>query len=54
MLGETKTLLRTRDLCGVVNEYEPVEVTGSKEPLPTTMDEGSNKEGERGEESIPV
>jgi hypothetical protein len=35
--GETKTLLRRKDGGMTV---VPVDVTGSKEPLPTTMDEG--------------
>ena len=36
-LGETRTLLREK---GPGRVAVPVEVTGSKEPLPTTMDEG--------------
>jgi len=53
MLGDTKTSLRTRGRCGVGNEYEPVEVIGNKEPLPTMIEEGPDKEGDRGDESIP-
>jgi len=53
MPGETKTLFRTRGQCGVGKENESIEVTGSKAPLPTTMDEGPDKEGDRGEEIIP-
>ena len=53
MLGDTKTSLRTRGRCGVGNEYEPVEVIGNKEPLPTMIKEGPDKEGDRGDESIP-
>jgi hypothetical protein len=45
MLGVTKTLLRTRERLSVGKEYDPVEVMGSKAPLPTTIDEGLNKEG---------
>ena len=37
----------------VQEENEPIEVKGSKAPLPTTMDEGPDKEGGRGEEIIP-
>jgi hypothetical protein len=36
-LGETRTLLREKEPGRVT---VPMEVTGSKEPLPTTMDEG--------------
>jgi hypothetical protein len=53
MLGDTRTLLSTRERCGVVNEYEPVEVIGNKDPLPTMIDEGPNREGGLGDESIP-
>jgi len=53
MLGETKTLFRTRERCGVGNEYEPVEVMGKRAPLPTIMEEGPDKEGGRGDERIP-
>jgi hypothetical protein len=53
MLGVTSTSLRRRGRCGVLNEYEPVEVIGSREPLPTMMDEGPDKEGGLGEKSIP-
>jgi hypothetical protein len=53
MPGETKTLFRTRGRRGVGKENEPIEVTGIKAPLPTTMDEGPNKEGGRGEEIVP-
>jgi len=35
--GETSTLLRRKD--GEIT-VEPVDVTGSKDPLPTTMDDG--------------
>ena len=52
MLGDTKTSLGTRGRCGVGNEYEPVEVLGNKEPLPTMIEEGPDKEGDRGDESI--
>jgi hypothetical protein len=53
MLGETRTLLRTRERCDVGKEYEPVEVTGKRAPLPTIIEEGPDKEGERGDERIP-
>ena len=36
-LGETRTLLRVK---GPERDVEPVAVTGSKEPSPTTIDEG--------------
>jgi hypothetical protein len=45
MLGATKTLLRTRGRLGVGKEYDPMEVMGSKAPLPIIIDEGPNKEG---------
>jgi hypothetical protein len=53
MLGDTRTSLRTRERRGVVNEYEPMEVMGNKEPLPTIIEEGPDREGGRGDESIP-
>ena len=36
-LGETRTLLRANE---PGSDDVPVEATGSKDPLPTTMDEG--------------
>ena len=36
-LGETRTLLRVK---GPERDVEPVAVTSSKEPSPTTIDEG--------------
>jgi hypothetical protein len=36
-LGETKTLLREK---GPGRDAVPVEVTGKRDPLPTTMEEG--------------
>jgi hypothetical protein len=53
MLGDTRTLFRTRGECGVGNEYEPVEVIGKRAPLPTIIEEGSDEEGEREDERIP-
>ena len=38
MLGDTKTLLRTRGRLDVLKENDPIEVTGSKVPLPTMID----------------
>jgi hypothetical protein len=40
MLGETKTLEIINNRCGVENEWDPTEETGSVAPLPTMMDEG--------------
>jgi hypothetical protein len=54
MLGATKTLLRTRGRLGIGKEYEPMEVTGSNAPLPTTIDEGPNKEGGCEDDRIPA
>jgi hypothetical protein len=45
MLGETKTLERKRGRCEVEKECDPTEVTGSKAPLPTMIDEGLDDEG---------
>ena len=53
MLGDTKTLLRTIGRLGALKENDPIEVTGSKAPLSTMIDEGPDKEGGRGEERIP-
>ena len=53
MLGDTKTLLRTRERRGALKGNEPMEVMGSKAPLPTMIDEGPDKEGGRGEERMP-
>ena len=53
MLGDTKTLLRTRGRRGALKQNEPMEVTGSKAPLPTMIDEGPEKERGQGEERIP-
>jgi hypothetical protein len=48
--GETRTLLR-RNGDKIV---APVAVTGMKEPLPTTMDEGAGKQGTDVEERVPA
>jgi hypothetical protein len=40
--GDTRTLLRRKD---GGNSVEPMAVTGSIEPLPTTMDEGVGYRG---------
>jgi hypothetical protein len=53
ILGETKTLLRTRGRCGVEKERDPVEVTGRRAPLPTIIEEGPVEWGEREDERIP-
>jgi hypothetical protein len=45
MLGETKTLERTKGCCEVENECDPTEVTGSKAPLLTMIDEGLDDKG---------
>ena len=45
MLGETRTLERKSGRHEVENECDPTEVMGSKAPLPTMIDEGSNDEG---------
>ena len=42
-LRETRTLLRRKE---PGKSAAPVEVTGSKEPLPTTIDEGTRYRGE--------
>ena len=34
MLGATKTLLRVREWRGIENEYEPIEVMGSRHHCP--------------------
>jgi hypothetical protein len=49
--GETRTLLRCKDGDKVV---VPVAVTGKKEPLPTTMEEGAEKLGGTVEERVPA
>jgi len=45
MLGETKTLERKSGRCVVENECDPTDVTGSKAPLPTMIDEGPDDGG---------
>jgi hypothetical protein len=45
MLGETRTLERTRGRRAVEKECDPTEVTRSKAPLPTMIDEGLDDEG---------
>jgi hypothetical protein len=45
MLGETRTLERKRGCCEVEKECDPIEITGSKAPLPTMIDEGLDDEG---------
>jgi hypothetical protein len=40
MLGDTKTLERTRGRHSVGKERDPMDVTGSEAPLPTMIDEG--------------
>jgi hypothetical protein len=45
MLCETKTLERTKGRREVENECDPTEVTGSKAPLPTMIDEGLDDKG---------
>jgi hypothetical protein len=54
MLGVTKTLERTRNCCGVEKEDDPKEVTGSKAPFLTVIDEGQNEEEGWEEVSIPT
>jgi hypothetical protein len=54
MLGDTSTLLRTRLRCGKEKVCDPVAVTGSKAPFPTTIDEGVNEEGGETVESLPA
>jgi hypothetical protein len=53
MLGDTRTLLRARLRCGNKKMCDPVAVTGSKAPFPTTID-GVDKEGGEMVESIPA
>ena len=45
MLGDTKTLERTSGRRIVEKECDPVDVTGSKVPLPTMIDEGLDDDG---------
>jgi hypothetical protein len=45
MLGETKTLERTKGRHEVENKCDLTEVTGSKAPLPTMIDEGLDDKG---------
>jgi hypothetical protein len=45
MFGETKTLERTKGRREVENESDLTEVTGSKAPLPTMIDEGLDDKG---------
>ena len=54
MLGDTRTLLRARLRCGKEKICDPVAVTGSKAPFPTTIDEGVDEEGGEMVESIPA
>ena len=54
MLGDTKTLLRTRLRCGKEKMDDPVAVTGSKAPLPTIIEEGVKEEGGEILESLPA
>jgi hypothetical protein len=49
--GETRTLLRRNEGDKIV---APVAVTGMKEPLPTTMDEGAGKQGTDVEDRVPA
>jgi hypothetical protein len=53
MIGGTRTLERTSDRSGVIKEEDPTEVTGSKAPLPTMIDEGPKGGGGWDEVSIP-
>ena len=45
MLGDTKTLERTRGRRSVEKECDPRDVTGSEAPLPTMIDEGLDDDG---------
>jgi hypothetical protein len=45
MLGDTKTLERTRGRCSVGKECDPIDVMGSEAPLPTMIDEGLDDDG---------
>jgi hypothetical protein len=49
--GETRTLLRRKE---GDKTAAPVAVTGRKEPLPTTMEEGAGKQGTDVEERVPA
>jgi hypothetical protein len=49
--GKTRTLLRCKEGDKAV---APVAVTGRKEPLPTTIEEGDEKPGGDVEERIPA
>jgi hypothetical protein len=49
--GETRTLLRCKD---GDTDVAPVAVTGRKEPLPTTIEEGAGKQGGELEERVPT
>jgi hypothetical protein len=49
--GETRTLLRVK---GPGSRAMPVVVTGSKEPLPTTIEEGEGYRGSDAEDRVPV
>jgi hypothetical protein len=54
MLGDTKTLLRTRLRCGKEKVCDLMAVTGSKAPFPTMIDEGADEEGGEMVESLPA
>jgi hypothetical protein len=49
--GETRTLLRCKD---GDKDVALVAVTGKKEPLPTTIEEGAEKQGGDVEERVPA
>jgi hypothetical protein len=49
--GETRTLLRCKD---GDKDVAPVVVTGKKEPLSTTIEEGAGKQGGDVEERVPA
>ena len=54
MLGDTRTLLRTKLRYGKEKICDPVAVTGSRAPFPTMIDEGVNEVGEEMVESLPA
>jgi hypothetical protein len=45
MLGDTRTLERTRGRHFVGKECDPIDVTRSEAPLPTMIDEGLDDDG---------
>jgi len=53
MLGDTRTLLRTRLRCGDEKICDPVAVTGRSAPLPIMIDEGVKDDGGEMVERLP-